>query len=93
MEFLYLIVIWCNLTQVDEIADILGVLPNENDFIDKEFYNKLQNERLFGTQYRIKGYGKIDDGLNILSDQFKIDPADNKIMREQVIRVQEEKLK
>lgn len=54
----------------DDIAQYIGVLPTESDFPNKEMYQRVQNERMFPTQYRIKGYGKIDNAIDILCKQM-----------------------
>ena len=54
----------------DDIAKYMGVLPDESDFADKSIYQRWQNERMFATQYRIKGHGKTDNALELLQKQM-----------------------
>ena len=81
----------------DQIAQYIGVLPNINDFMNiddkhKHIYDCIQNDRTFATQFRIKGYGKIDNALDILSKQYDTDTIETKENQALVTGIDIEKL-
>ena len=59
------------------IADYMGVLPNENDFQDKQLYNQIQNSTMTPTYYRLVGHGKNLNGSKLLKKHLSFDYKDS----------------
>ena len=77
----------------DQIAEVLKILPTRNDYLEygeeyAQMYDRLQNDILFPSQFRLVGTGKHPKAMEWLKQAMQISQKETKEIQEIVCQTQ-----